>query len=78
MKRKSYAIVNLNIWREFEFELDDEKKLEVDEQEVLVRKIIEEKYGKLTEGDEIEISELDYSSNRTKKKFSSVNVYRMG
>lgn len=60
-KRKAYAIVNINIQREVEFELDE---VEVDEQ-AIVEQAVAAKYGELNfDGDtpdEIEIVEIDYA-----------------
>lgn len=61
MKRKGYAIVTLTIQREVEIELDDEKSLTLEEQEALVQPIVEEKFGKFGDNDELEIEELDYA-----------------
>jgi hypothetical protein len=64
MKRKGYAIVKLTITRTIDFELDDEKEMDFDEQDELIKKILEEEYGKLDadNGDEFDILEFDYST----------------
>jgi hypothetical protein len=64
MKRKGYAIVKLTITRTIDFELDDEKDMDFDEQDELIKKILEEEYGKLDadNDDEFDILEFDYST----------------
>jgi hypothetical protein len=64
MKRKGYAIVKLTITRTIDFELDDEKEMDFDEQDELIKKILEEEYGKLDadNDDEFDILEFDYST----------------